>query len=113
HGGGQGWRRARESRGELLRHGKLRKTHRFLFVYSAAIFLARATAVQCANSSAMYLPNCCGVIGMTVSASALNLSRSSEEARTLLISWLSFSVMASGSFAGPTMPYQVRPSKPS
>src|SRR6202162_37069 len=110
HGDRQGWRHAGESRREPLRDRTLRKSHccSCSWLYSASILLARATSVQCAISSAMYLPNCGGVIGITLSASAAKVSRRSGEASTLLISSLSFLVMDSGSFAGPTMPYQVR-----
>src|ERR1700674_964569 len=115
HGDGKGWRHAGEGGSELLRDRKFRKSHRYScsYLYSASILLARAIAVQCAISSAMYLPNCGGVIGITLSASAANMSCRSGEASTLLIASLSFLVMDSGSLAGPTMPYQVSPLKPS
>src|SRR5437667_377566 len=115
HGDRKDWRHAAKGRCKLFRDGEFRESQccsRWR-LYSASILLARATAVQCAISSAMYLPNCVGVIGITLSDSAVKVSRSSGDARTLLISSLSFLVMASGSFAGPTIPYQVRPLKPS
>ena len=71
HGGGKRWRHAGERGRELLRDGKFRERHRARRgSHSASILLARATAVQCAISSAMYLPNCAGVIGITLSACA-------------------------------------------
>ena len=65
-----------ERRRELLRNGEFAAVS-WPWRHSASILLARATAFQCATSSAMYLPNCAGVIGITVSACAANVSRNS------------------------------------
>ncbi len=69
-------------------------------------------------SSARSRRRCTGRTAPASSASrsaprAAKVSRKSGEARILLISALSLRVMASGILAGPTMPYQVRPLKPS
>src|SRR5262249_32313541 len=114
HGSGQLRRHVAEGRSKSLRDGDLRELQVVLGVlHSASMLLARATSVQCAISSAMYLPNCGGVIGIMVSASDWKLLRTSGEASTLLICSFSFFTMASGSFAGPSMPYHVSASNPS